>query len=125
MGRTLYAIIGAVSCAVALGGASIVRSQYLSDRVDLSEHLQLFPTQTCIQVSSSGSFPCKDSGGYDSTCAVAKCPDDRTLTGGGGSCSAGDRKIKSLFPRLASGEFTIACEAQGVDPAAVAICCAL
>ena len=77
----------------------------------------------CIEVSSSGSFGCQDSGGFDSTCATAKCPDGYILTGGGGACAAGDRKIKSLIPRFATGEFTIACEQQGVAPQARAICC--
>jgi len=46
-----------------------------------------------------------------------------TLTGGGGACAAGDRRVKSLFPRFDKGEFTIACEQQGVAPQANAICC--
>lgn len=79
----------------------------------------------CVVADSSGSFSCKDAGGFDSTCATAKCPAGYTLTGGGGSCSAGDRKIKSLFPRFSTGEFTIACEQQGVAPNAQAICCKL
>ncbi|MFO0573218.1 MAG: hypothetical protein U1A78_04400 [Polyangia bacterium] len=80
---------------------------------------------SCIQVNSSGSQACHDSGGYASTCATAKCPAGYTLTGGGGACSAGDRKLKSLFPRLDRGEYTIVCEQQGVDPQANAICCKL
>lgn len=80
---------------------------------------------TCIQVNSSGSQPCQDSGGYASTCATAKCPAGYTLTGGGGACSAGDRRIKSLFPRLDRGEYSIACEQQGTEPQASAICCKL
>ena len=83
------------------------------------------PTPTCIEATSSGSFSCKDAGNFDSTCATAKCPAGYTLTGGGGSCSAGDRKIKSLFPRLTTGEFSIACEQQGVAPQVTAICCKL
>ena len=79
----------------------------------------------CVVADSSGSFGCKDAGNFDSTCATAKCPAGYTLTGGGGSCSAGDRKIKSLFPGFAAGEFTIACEQQGVAPNAHAICCKL
>jgi hypothetical protein len=79
----------------------------------------------CVEASSSGSFSCKDAGNFDSTCATATCPAGYTLTGGGGACSAGDRKVKSLFPRSAKGEFTIACEQQGVDPQAQAICCKL
>jgi hypothetical protein len=78
---------------------------------------------SCIGVSSSGSTSCKDAGGVDSTCATATCPPGSTLTGGGGSCAAGDRKIKSLFPRASNGTFNIACEQQGVDPQAIAICC--
>ena len=81
------------------------------------------PTLECVVADSSGSFGCKDAGNFDSTCATAKCPAGYTLTGGGGSCSAGDRKIKSLFPRFSTGEFTIACEQQGVAPSAQAICC--
>jgi len=81
---------------------------------------------TCIEVTStSSSFGCKDAGGFASTCATAKCPAGYTLTGGGGACSAGDRKIKSLFPRFSTGEFTIACEEQGVPPQVTAICCKL
>lgn len=79
----------------------------------------------CVQANSSGSFACNDSGGFPSTCATATCPEGYTLTGGGGACAAGDRKIKSLFPRLDRGEFSIACEEQGVDPQANAICCQL
>jgi hypothetical protein len=79
----------------------------------------------CVQITSAGSFSCKDQGNFDSTCATAKCPSGYTLTGGGGACQAGDRRIKSLVPKLATGEFTIACEQQGVAPAAVAICCQL
>jgi hypothetical protein len=79
----------------------------------------------CLEATSSGSFSCKDSGNFASTCATAKCPAGYTLTGGGGACDAGDRKIKSLFPRFATGEFTIACEQQGVAPTAEAICCQL
>jgi hypothetical protein len=78
---------------------------------------------TCIQVISSGSTNCTDAGGVPSTCASATCPGGLTLTGGGGACAAGDRKIKSLFPRVGEGSFTIACEKQGVDPEAHAICC--
>jgi hypothetical protein len=77
----------------------------------------------CSGVVSSGSTNCTDAGGVDSTCASATCPQDLTLTGGGGACAAGDRKIKSLFPRKSEGSFSIMCEKQGVDPQAVAICC--
>ena len=77
----------------------------------------------CVQASSTGSFPCKDAGGFDSTCATAACSVGYTLTGGGGACAAGDRRVKSLFPRFDKGEFTIACEQQGVAPQANAICC--
>ncbi len=83
------------------------------------------PRSKCLQVTSGGSFGCKDQGNFDSTCATAKCPSGYTLTGGGGACQAGDRRIKSLVPNLAMGQFTIACEQQGVAPAAVAICCQL
>jgi hypothetical protein len=47
------------------------------------------------------------------------------LTGGGGACAAGDRKLKSLFPRVERGEFSITCEQQGVPPQANAVCCKL
>ena len=80
---------------------------------------------TCVSTSSSGFTSCRDAGGVDSVCAFAKCPEGYTLTGGGGSCSAGDRKIKSLFPRFDKGEFAITCEQQGVAPSAQAICCKL
>jgi hypothetical protein len=81
------------------------------------------PSLECVVADSSGSFGCKDAGNFDSTCATATCPAGYTLTGGGGSCSAGDRKIKSLFPQFTAGKFTIACEQQGVAPQAHAICC--
>jgi hypothetical protein len=77
----------------------------------------------CVQVFSSGSTNCTDSGGVASTCASARCPEGFALTGGGGACAAGDRRIKSDFPRQASGSFQIMCEEQGVDPQATAICC--
>jgi hypothetical protein len=77
----------------------------------------------CIQVYSTTHTSCRDAGNYPSVCATATCPATHTLTGGGGSCAAGDRKIKSLFPRLDRGEFTIACEDQGTAPQAQAICC--
>jgi hypothetical protein len=80
-------------------------------------------TLKCVEVISSGSRSCTDSGGFDSTCASATCPAEFTLTGGGGACAAGDRKIKSVFPREDSGTFSLMCEKQGVDPQAVAICC--
>ena len=87
--------------------------------------LAVKPPLKCIQVNSSGSFNCKDAGNFDSTCATATCPAGYTLTGGGGACAAGNRKVKSLFPRLSQGEFTIACEQQGVAPQSNAICCKL
>lgn len=82
-------------------------------------------TQTlkCVEAVSSGSTSCADSGGVDSTCTSVHCPAGFTLTGGGGACAAGDRKIKSVFPRLDSGTFFVMCEKQGVDSQAVAICC--
>jgi hypothetical protein len=108
--------------AIALGAIAVgiaVNNGQRSTPVPVSEALK------CIAVSSSGSFSCKDAGNYDSTCATANCPVGYTLTGGGGACAAGDRKIKSLFPRFAAGEFGIACEQQGVAPQVQAICCKL
>lgn len=81
------------------------------------------PFAKCMMASSSGSFACQDAGAYPGTCAIASCPQGYTLTGGGGACSAGDRRIKSLAPRFQSGEYAIMCEQQGVAPDAYAICC--
>ena len=106
---TIALALGVVAVAVAIG-------TYTSSSV---------PSLKCIQANSSSSFNCKDAGNIDSTCATANCPAGYTLTGGGGACAAGDRKIKSLFPKLAAGEFGIACEQQGVAPQAHAICCKL
>jgi hypothetical protein len=79
---------------------------------------------TCIQVDNgSTSTSCTDSGNYPSTCASAQCPSGYTLTGGGGSCSAGNRKLKALNPRVNTREFFIMCEQQGVPPLVRAICC--
>ncbi len=86
---------------------------------------QAQPVLECVEAVSSGSFSCQDAGNVPSTCATAKCPAGFTLTGGGGACAAGDRKVKSLFPRFATGEFGITCEQQGVAPQAHAICCKL
>ena len=77
----------------------------------------------CVQVNSTGRSSCNDAGNFPSTCAVATCPAGYTLTGGGGVCAAGDRKIKALNPQLDKGQFHIMCEEQGVDPQARAICC--
>jgi hypothetical protein len=77
----------------------------------------------CVEVSSSGSTSCTDAGGVPSTCATAICPAGFALTGGGGACAAGSSKIKSLFPLENQGSFNIACDKQGVDSQAVAICC--
>ena len=82
-------------------------------------------TLNCVQVSSSGHRDCTDSGGVASTCASVACPAGFTLTGGGGACAAGGSKIKSLFPVVRNGTITIACEKQGVDPEADAVCCRL
>jgi hypothetical protein len=105
------------------------RSPKISDRPEgeaIDPHVLDFGSGlNCVSISSSGSYPCQDAGGYPSTCATANCPFDHTLTGGGGACAAGDRRIKSLFPRFDQGEFTIACEEQGVAPQAIAICCRL
>ena len=79
----------------------------------------------CTEIVSSGSTSCTDAGGVASTCAFATCPEGLTLLGGGGACSAGDSKIKSLFPVERLGRFSIVCDKQGVDPQAVAICCHL
>ena len=125
-------LLSVASVAVAtLVGVSQASSQIfrgLGDRVEQVDTKKIFDTvkeSKCIEVSSQGSFDCKDGGNFDSTCATATCPSDYTLTGGGGACDAGDRKIKSLFPELAKGEYTIACESQGVAPTAIAICCKL
>lgn len=83
------------------------------------------PVLECVVADSTGSFSCQDAGNFPSTCATAKCPAGYTLTGGGGACAAGDRKVKSLFPRFSAGEFGITCEQQGVAPQAHAICCKL
>jgi hypothetical protein len=80
-------------------------------------------TLKCVEVVSSGSRSCTDSGGVDSTCASVICPAQFTLTGGGGACAAGDRKIKSVVPRVDTNSFAMMCEKQGVDPQAVAVCC--
>jgi hypothetical protein len=77
----------------------------------------------CVQVFSSGSTNCTDSGGVVSTCASARCPETFALTGVGGACAAGDRRIKSVFPRPATSVVEMMCEKQGVDPLATAICC--
>lgn len=87
--------------------------------------VQVKPSLQCIQVNSTSSKSCKDAGGFDSTCATAKCSSGYTLTGGGGSCSAGNRMVKGLSPNLSKGEFGIMCEKQGVKPRASAICCKL
>jgi hypothetical protein len=77
----------------------------------------------CVEAASSGSQSCNDAGGFASTCAVAACPSGYKLTGGGGICAAGNRKLKGLNPRLATNEFFIMCEQQGVPPQARALCC--
>jgi hypothetical protein len=82
-------------------------------------------TLKCVEVTSSGSTACKDAGGGDGTCAVARCPANLTLTGGGGACAAGDRRIKSLVPNVNDKTVAIMCEKQGVDPQVVAVCCNL
>ena len=87
--------------------------------------IQVKPSLQCIQVNSTSFKSCKDAGGFDSTCATAKCSSGYTLTGGGGSCSAGNRMVKGLSPNLSKGEFGIMCEKQGVKPRASAICCKL
>ena len=112
MEKSTLAALALATIAVALGAAAILREPPQS-------------SLKCVEASSSGSFACKDAGNVDSTCATAKCPAGYTLTGGGGACAAGDRKIKSLFPRFAVGEFGIACEQQGVAPQVQAICCKL
>jgi hypothetical protein len=81
------------------------------------------PHLQCVSVNSSGSTSCKDSGNFDSKCAVAKCGAGYHLTGGGGACAAGDKKIKTLMPNVSTGEYHIMCENQGVDPQARAVCC--
>jgi len=83
------------------------------------------PALACIQVNSVGFYSCTDAGGYESTCAKATCPSGYTLTGGGGACAAGDRRVKSLMPRVDLSAFYIMCEEQGTDPTASAVCCKL
>ncbi|WAS90615.1 hypothetical protein [Nannocystis punicea] len=79
----------------------------------------------CIHVSSFPNYEdCHDAGAVPSTCAMTTCPEGYVLTGGGGSCAAGDRKLKALYPTDAGG-FGIMCEQQGVGPIATAICCKL
>ena len=81
---------------------------------------------TCTSVSSvSASTNCKDAGNFDSTCASVACPAGFSLTGGGGICAAGDRKLKGLNPNFSTGQFFIMCEKQGVAPQVTAICCKL
>ena len=99
------------ACALALIGLLVICSPTKSQ------------TLSCVEIISSGSTSCTDSGGVDSTCASARCGEGLSLTGAGGACAAGDRKIKSLFPRVDVGTVAIMCEKQGVDPQAVAICC--
>jgi hypothetical protein len=100
-------------------GASIGRTTAQLDPI----FFRIDERLNCLEVISSGSTNCTDAGGVDSTCASARCPEGFTLTGGGGACAAGNRKIKSIFPREANGSFVITCEKQGVDAQAVAICC--
>lgn len=123
MQKSQQNLLVAIAGVAVLASASIGHAEFVSDHIDVQAHHPVLARQACIQVDSDGSFACTDAGNYESTCAVATCPADYTLTGGGGSCSAGDSKVKSLVPRLRTGEFTIACERQGVDPEAVAICC--
>ncbi len=118
-----FAIFGILTLAAVVGVSQTPRPQ-AQTAIPINK-VPLPPRSKCLEASSSGSFSCKDSGNFASTCATAKCPVGYTLTGGGGACDAGDRKIKSLFPRFATGEFTIACEQQGVAPTAEAICCQL
>jgi hypothetical protein len=92
--------------------------------VDLLRDLPTFLAgPQCLSVTSSGGYDCNDAGGFPSSCAVARCPSGYTITGGGGACAAGDRRLKSSIPRFDTGEFIVACERQGVPPQAAAICC--
>lgn len=113
LGAAMTAITSGLACGPLGGGMPPAPPSPPGDESSLS----------CVEILSSGSFGCTDAGNYPGTCATAKCPGGYTLTGGGGACAAGDRRIKSLFPRLSSGELTIMCEEQGVPPQAVAICC--
>lgn len=83
------------------------------------------PKLKCVEMHSSTKYACKDAGNFDSTCATAKCGEGYVLTGGGGSCAAGNRKIKTLAPNVSTGEFSIMCEQQGTAPQADAVCCKL
>ena len=108
-----YAIVTAIATLAATTSFLIIMSLWGWTRSPLD----------CVETRSSGSFACTDAGNFESTCATATCPADYVLTGGGGACAAGDRKVKSLFPRFDNGQFTINCEQQGTPPQARAICC--
>jgi hypothetical protein len=82
-------------------------------------------TLKCTQITSTASTNCSDAGGVASTCVSVKCPAQMTLTGVGGACDAGDRKIKSLVPDVTNGIATIMCEQQSVPPEVSAVCCQL
>ncbi|MBK8240436.1 MAG: hypothetical protein IPK74_33345 [Deltaproteobacteria bacterium] len=90
-----------------------------------SPPLSMAPRLRCVEMHSSTKYACKDAGNFDSTCATAKCGEGYVLTGGGGSCAAGNRKIKTLAPNVSTGEFSIMCEQQGTAPQADAVCCKL
>jgi hypothetical protein len=112
-------MIGAI-VALTLGAASAVAAP----KAVQTQPRQLQSNElVCIQVSNTTWSQCKDAGNYDSSCATAQCPSGYKLTGGGGTCAAGDRKLKGLNPKLSTGEFGIMCEKQGVKPQVSAICC--
>jgi hypothetical protein len=80
------------------------------------------PSNLTYVTNSTTATNCNDAGGFPSTCATVTCPAGTKVVGGGGACSAGDRRIKSLFPRDSTNSFSIACEKQGVSPQVTAIC---
>ena len=80
------------------------------------------PSKLTYVTNSTNSSNCTDSGGFPSTCATVSCPAGTKVVGGGGACAAGDRRIKSLFPRDSTNSFGIMCEKQGVSPQVTAIC---
>lgn len=111
-----------LACALVCCGQSFAATSDSTSIVQKPPLMQIHKLQ-CTQIRSMGSEDCKDAGNFDSTCAVAKCPAGTVLTGGGGACAAGDRRLKSLNANVVTGEYSVMCEKQGVAPQASAICC--